>query len=151
MEKGLQQQVGYVVPRLGKRLFLCSHCGTFASLSGYRFLAYLNQNFQMLPVKRENIAISTFRKEPDMLKPMPQPICVSSVHSATCTSVDSLSYYFCNQIFFRFKLFRVINRIVSLLARSAYLEASAEAALKQAESANKTAKTLMEAVSFGLS
>lgn len=41
---------------------------------------------------------------------------------------------------------RVINRIVGLLSRSAHLEAAAEAAMKQAESATKTAKTLMEAV-----
>uniref|UniRef100_A0A914E5V5 Endoplasmic reticulum transmembrane protein n=1 Tax=Acrobeloides nanus TaxID=290746 RepID=A0A914E5V5_9BILA len=46
---------------------------------------------------------------------------------------------------FSLLLFLVCKRIVDLLARSAYLEASAEAALKQAESANKTAKTLMEA------
>ena len=39
----------------------------------------------------------------------------------------------------------MINRIVGLLARSAQLEAAAEAAIRQAENATKTAKTLMEA------
>uniref|UniRef100_A0AC34R065 Endoplasmic reticulum transmembrane protein n=1 Tax=Panagrolaimus sp. JU765 TaxID=591449 RepID=A0AC34R065_9BILA len=45
---------------------------------------------------------------------------------------------------FALLLFLVISRIVSLLLRSAYLSASHEAALRQAESANKTAKRLME-------
>ena len=43
--------------------------------------------------------------------------------------------------------FSVIKRIMSLISRSAQLEAASEAALKQAESATKTAKTLMNAVS----
>lgn len=43
-------------------------------------------------------------------------------------------------------MLRVINRIIGLLARSAQLEAAAEAAIRQAENATKTAKTLMEAV-----
>jgi len=46
---------------------------------------------------------------------------------------------------FALLLAMVINRIVSLLARSAQLEAAAEAAIRQAENASKTAKTLMEA------
>ena len=45
---------------------------------------------------------------------------------------------------FALLLFLVINRIISLLLRSAYLSASHEAALRQAENANKTAKRLME-------
>lgn len=45
---------------------------------------------------------------------------------------------------FALLLFLVINRIIGLLVRSAQLQASAEAAMKQAESATKTAKTLME-------
>uniref|UniRef100_A0A0K0E537 Endoplasmic reticulum transmembrane protein n=1 Tax=Strongyloides stercoralis TaxID=6248 RepID=A0A0K0E537_STRER len=45
---------------------------------------------------------------------------------------------------FALLLFLVINRIVGLLVRSAQLQASAEAAMKQAESATKTAKTLMD-------
>ncbi|KAE9555675.1 hypothetical protein FO519_001146 [Halicephalobus sp. NKZ332] len=45
---------------------------------------------------------------------------------------------------FALLLFLVINRIVSLLLRSAYLSASHEAALRQAENANKTAQRLME-------
>ncbi|KAK0407991.1 hypothetical protein QR680_003707 [Steinernema hermaphroditum] len=42
-------------------------------------------------------------------------------------------------------LFLIIKRICALLIRGAQLEASAEAALKQAESANKAAKDLMSA------
>uniref|UniRef100_A0A0N4ZN06 Endoplasmic reticulum transmembrane protein n=1 Tax=Parastrongyloides trichosuri TaxID=131310 RepID=A0A0N4ZN06_PARTI len=44
---------------------------------------------------------------------------------------------------FALLLFLVINRIIGLLVRSAQLQASAEAAMKQAESATHTAKTLM--------
>lgn len=44
--------------------------------------------------------------------------------------------------FWRFFL-RVIKRIVALLSRGALLEAAAEAAMKQAESATKTAKSYM--------
>jgi len=43
----------------------------------------------------------------------------------------------------------VINRIVGLLSRSAHLEAAAEAAMKQAEGASKTAKTLLESDDSG--
>ncbi|KAF8372699.1 hypothetical protein PRIPAC_79128 [Pristionchus pacificus] len=46
---------------------------------------------------------------------------------------------------FSLLLFLVINRITSLLARSAQMEAASEAAMRQAESATKTAKTLMDA------
>lgn len=49
---------------------------------------------------------------------------------------------------FALLLFVVINRIVTLIARTAALQASADAALKQAQSANQAAKTLMEAVSL---
>lgn len=45
---------------------------------------------------------------------------------------------------------RVIKRIISLLSRGAQLEAASEAAMRQAESATKTAKSLMNAVSFFL-
>jgi len=45
---------------------------------------------------------------------------------------------------FALLLFLVINRLISLLLRSAQLSASHEAALRQAESANNTAKRLME-------
>jgi len=41
-------------------------------------------------------------------------------------------------------LFLIISRIVSLLSRCAHLEAAAEAAMKQAEGANKAAQTLMD-------
>lgn len=40
-------------------------------------------------------------------------------------------------------VYRVIKRIVALLSRGAQLEAAAEAAMKQAESATKTAKSYM--------
>jgi len=50
---------------------------------------------------------------------------------------------------FALLLFLVINRIVGLLYRSAQLEASAEAAMKQAEGASKAAKTLMESEDGG--
>lgn len=40
---------------------------------------------------------------------------------------------------------RVISRIVNLISRTAQLQAATDAALRQAESASKTAKTLMEA------
>uniref|UniRef100_A0A1I8B998 Endoplasmic reticulum transmembrane protein n=1 Tax=Meloidogyne hapla TaxID=6305 RepID=A0A1I8B998_MELHA len=42
------------------------------------------------------------------------------------------------------RLFSVIRRIVTLLARCAYLELAAEAAMKQAEGAGKAAKDLMD-------
>lgn len=42
-----------------------------------------------------------------------------------------------------FVVFRVIKRIAALLSRGALLEAAAEAAVKQAESATKTAKSYM--------
>ncbi|KAH7697144.1 B-cell receptor-associated protein 31-like containing protein, partial [Aphelenchoides avenae] len=45
---------------------------------------------------------------------------------------------------FTLLLFLVMKRIVGLLSRSAHLEAAAEAAMKQAESASKHAKTLMD-------
>uniref|UniRef100_A0A7E4ZR75 Endoplasmic reticulum transmembrane protein n=1 Tax=Panagrellus redivivus TaxID=6233 RepID=A0A7E4ZR75_PANRE len=45
---------------------------------------------------------------------------------------------------FALLLFLVINRIVTLLLRSAQLAASAEASLRQAEGAQKTAQLLME-------
>jgi B-cell receptor-associated protein 31 len=45
---------------------------------------------------------------------------------------------------FTLLLFLVINRIVGLLYRSAQLEASAEAAMKQAEGASKAAKNFLE-------
>jgi B-cell receptor-associated protein 31 len=45
---------------------------------------------------------------------------------------------------FSLLLFLVMKRIVGLLSRSAHLEAAAEAAMKQAESASKHAKTLMD-------
>lgn len=46
---------------------------------------------------------------------------------------------------FTLLLFLVIARIVRLILRSAHLAASAEASLRQAENANKTAERLMEA------
>ncbi|CAD5218715.1 unnamed protein product [Bursaphelenchus okinawaensis] len=46
---------------------------------------------------------------------------------------------------FALLLFVVINRLVTLISRTAALQASADAALKQAQSANQAAKTLMEA------
>jgi|UniRef100_A0AC35FS36 B-cell receptor-associated protein 31 len=46
---------------------------------------------------------------------------------------------------FTLLLFLVIARIVRLILRSAHLAASAEASLRQAENASKTAKRLMEA------
>lgn len=49
---------------------------------------------------------------------------------------------------FALLLFMVIQRIMTLLSRAAQLEAASEAAMRQAESATKTAKTLMNAVSF---
>lgn len=39
--------------------------------------------------------------------------------------------------------FRVIKRLSALLSRCAQLEVAAEAAMKQAESASKTARTLL--------
>jgi len=45
---------------------------------------------------------------------------------------------------FALLLFLVINRIVSLISRTAALQASAEAAMKQAEGARRQATTLME-------
>ncbi|PAV61130.1 hypothetical protein WR25_02520 [Diploscapter pachys] len=50
---------------------------------------------------------------------------------------------------FALLLLLVIKRIMSLISRSAQLEAASEAALKQAESATKTAKTLMNASGDG--
>ncbi|VDK81863.1 unnamed protein product [Litomosoides sigmodontis] len=44
---------------------------------------------------------------------------------------------------FALLLFLVIKRLIALLSRGALLEASAEAAMKQAESATKTAKSYM--------
>jgi B-cell receptor-associated protein 31 len=41
--------------------------------------------------------------------------------------------------------FRVISRLVSLISRTAQLQAAYDAAIRQAESASKTAKTLLEA------
>jgi len=46
---------------------------------------------------------------------------------------------------FSLLLFLVINRIVSLISRTAQLQAAYDAAIRQAEGASKTAKTLMEA------
>ncbi|KAF1613736.1 UNVERIFIED_CONTAM: B-cell receptor-associated protein 29, partial [Eudyptes robustus] len=46
---------------------------------------------------------------------------------------------------FALLLFIIINRLVTLISRTAALQASADAALKQAQSANQAAKTLMEA------
>ncbi|VDP34036.1 unnamed protein product [Heligmosomoides polygyrus] len=46
---------------------------------------------------------------------------------------------------FALLLFLVIKRIMHLLSRSAQLEAASEAAMRQAESASKAAKTLMNA------
>lgn len=46
---------------------------------------------------------------------------------------------------FALLLFLVIKRIISLLSRGAQLEAASEAAMRQAESATKTAKSLMNA------
>ncbi|WKY05194.1 hypothetical protein Q1695_005873 [Nippostrongylus brasiliensis] len=46
---------------------------------------------------------------------------------------------------FALLLFLVIKRIMGLLSRSAQLEAASEAAMRQAESASKAAKTLMNA------
>ncbi|CAI2351601.1 unnamed protein product [Caenorhabditis sp. 36 PRJEB53466] len=46
---------------------------------------------------------------------------------------------------FALLLFMVIQRIMALLGRAAQLEAAGEAAMRQAESATKTAKTLMNA------
>ena len=45
---------------------------------------------------------------------------------------------------FALLLFLVIKRIVGLLARSAHLEAAAEAAMKQAESATKAAQDMLD-------
>ncbi|KJH45191.1 b-cell receptor-associated protein 31-like protein [Dictyocaulus viviparus] len=46
---------------------------------------------------------------------------------------------------FALLLFLVIKRIIMLISRGAQLEAASEAAMRQAESASKTAKTLMNA------
>ena len=46
---------------------------------------------------------------------------------------------------FALLLFLVIKRIAGLISRAAQMEAASEAAMKQAESATKAAKTLMEA------
>ncbi|KAI6191127.1 B-cell receptor-associated 31 domain containing protein [Aphelenchoides bicaudatus] len=46
---------------------------------------------------------------------------------------------------FSLLLFLVINRIVSLISRTAQLQAAYDAAIRQAEGANKAAKTLLEA------
>lgn len=46
---------------------------------------------------------------------------------------------------FALLLFLVIKRIIGLISRGAQLEAASEAAMRQAESATKTAKTLMNA------
>ncbi|CAI5448134.1 unnamed protein product [Caenorhabditis angaria] len=46
---------------------------------------------------------------------------------------------------FALLLFLVIKRIMALLGRGAQLEAASEAAMRQAESASKTARTLMNA------
>ncbi|KAJ1364457.1 hypothetical protein KIN20_024557 [Parelaphostrongylus tenuis] len=46
---------------------------------------------------------------------------------------------------FALLLFLVIKRIMGLISRGAQLEAASEAAMRQAESATKTAKTLMNA------
>ncbi|GMS95805.1 hypothetical protein PENTCL1PPCAC_17980, partial [Pristionchus entomophagus] len=46
---------------------------------------------------------------------------------------------------FALLLFLVIKRITGLLSRAAQMEAASEAAMKQAESATKAAKTLMDA------
>lgn len=41
--------------------------------------------------------------------------------------------------------FRVINRLVSLISRTAQLQAAYDAAIRQAQGANQAAKTLLEA------
>ncbi|CAB3405718.1 unnamed protein product [Caenorhabditis bovis] len=46
---------------------------------------------------------------------------------------------------FSLLLFLIIRRIISLLTRGAQLEAAGEAAMRQAENASKTARTLMNA------
>lgn len=51
---------------------------------------------------------------------------------------------------FALLLFVVISRLVTLISRTAALQASADAAIRQAEGANKAARTLMEAVSCTL-
>lgn len=47
---------------------------------------------------------------------------------------------------FALLLWLVIQRIMTLLGRAAQLEAASEAAMRQAESATKTARTLMNSV-----
>ncbi|CAI4228342.1 unnamed protein product [Auanema sp. JU1783] len=72
-----------------------------------------------------------------------------TVHTASSESNTLMKLFRAQRNFyisgFALLLFLVIKRIISLLNRGAQMEAASEAAMRQAESASKVAKTLMNA------